>query len=173
MQRFIALLLLLIILFGGLSYLYWHNSTRSTGPQIGDSIPVDSLLQDIHAKELSFQFLLIKFWGSWCSPCRREHPQWISLYEAFQDVEQSRKVLAVIGVALESDSVSWKVALKRDQLPWDGHILQDRDLKAGWAGRIHIQGVPENLLIDSSGLVLGRNMDPDETERFLRHRLTK
>jgi thiol-disulfide isomerase/thioredoxin len=173
MQRLIALFIMILALIGVVSYLYWQNNIRSFGPEIGDVFPLDSLIQESGAKGLSARFYLVKYWGSWCGPCRREHPQWVSLYETCNSIESNPKVLAVIGIALESDSSSWQTALKEDQLPWDAHIVQGRDLKIDWAGRIQVQSIPENIFLDDEGLILGRNMTPSEVERFIRHRLTE
>lgn len=173
MRRRLSLVLVVIAILGLLLFLFWYNNTRSERPQIGDRISIDQILTEADRPDLKAQFFLVKFWGSWCAPCRADHPAWIAVYNKYHSQSSDLPALAVVGVALEGDSIAWRLALEKDQLPWEGHIVQGRDLEMGWAGELKVSSVPENILVDSGGLILGRNMTPGEVDRFLRHRLTE
>lgn len=173
MRRRLSFVFVVIAVLGLVVFLFWYNNTRSVGPKIGDHISITQILDDANRPELRARFFLVKFWGSWCAPCRKEHPIWISLYREYKSKSVEPPVLAVVGVALEADSAAWRVAMEKDQLPWEAHIIQDRNMKTGWAGELNVSRLPENILLDSSGTVLGRSMSPDEVDRFLRHRLTE
>ncbi len=173
MRRRLSLVFIVIAVLGLLLFLFWYNNTRYEGTKIGDQIPIAQILDDANRPDLRARFFLVKFWGSWCGPCRNEHPIWISLYREYKSKSLDPPVLAVVGVALEADSAAWRLAMEKDQLPWEAHIVQDRNMKTGWAGELNVSRVPENVLFDSTGTVLGTNMSPDEVDRFLRHRLTE
>ena len=173
MRRALIFSILFGSLIAGLFFLFWRNNDRSSGPRIGDGLPIESLLKQSGTTDLPHQYVLLKFWGSWCGPCRIEHPHWVELYEQFSNSPDGQAAFSIIGIALETDSLAWMNAIRTDGLPWKGHIMQDRDPGKGWAARVKLQSVPENILLDSTGLIVGRNMSVREVRRFLRHRLTK
>ena len=173
MRRRLSLVFIVIAVLGLLLFLFWYNNMRSEETKIGDYIPIAQILDDANRSDLRAHFFLVKFWGSWCAPCRNEHPVWISLYREYKSKVVEPPILAVVGVALEADSAAWRMAMEKDQLPWEAHIIQDRNMKTGWAGELNVSRLPENVLLDSSGTVFGRNMSADEVDRFLRHRLTE
>ncbi|NBC24737.1 MAG: redoxin domain-containing protein [Bacteroidetes bacterium] len=166
-----VLLLLVIGLLGSL--IYRSVLIDSNSLQIGDTFLLSELLDSADKPKLKAHYYLVKFWGSWCAPCRREHPNWIQVHKKYSDHYLEKQGIAVLGVALEADSSAWLEAVKKDRLPWEAHILQPRDLKSGFAGRLQIPNVPYNILVDSSSQVVGIDMRPEEVERFIRHRLTK
>jgi len=165
--------LISLLVFGLLFLLFWYNAYRVEGPQIGDALPLDSLLMEAGLNEAKADYYLLKFWGSWCAPCRKTHPEWIRVHSRFNPPLSNRRNLVVIAIALEADSSNWRMAVEKDQLPWEGHIIQSQELDSGWAGKLAVKSVPETILLASDGMILGRNMKPEEVQRFLRHRLTE
>lgn len=164
-------LILSIGLIGSL--IYRSVAIDSDNLQIGDSFFLNEMLDSADSRELEAHYYLVKFWGSWCSPCRKAHPDWIEVHKKYSNQYWGKQGIAVLAVALEADSSAWRDAVERDRLSWEAHIVQKRDLKSGFAGRLQIPNVPYNILVDSSSQVVGINMSPYQVERFLRPRLTK
>ncbi|NBB89367.1 MAG: hypothetical protein GVX96_06260, partial [Bacteroidetes bacterium] len=158
-------------LFGSL--IYKSVEIDTDGLQVGDSLFLNEMLDSANSRELKAHYYLVKFWGSWCSPCRKAHPDWIEVHKNYSNQYLGKQGFAVLGVALEADSSVWRQAVESDRLSWEAHILQKRDLKSGFAGRLQIPNVPYNILVDSSSQVVGIDMRPYQVERFLKHRLTK
>lgn len=52
-------------------------------------------LHDI--KEWNGKVILLNFWATWCPPCRREIPAFISMYDKYHD-----KGFTIVGVALDT-----------------------------------------------------------------------
>jgi len=92
--------------------------------------------------------VLIDFWASWCSPCRRANPHVLSLYNKYH-----AKGFDILGVSFDKDKNSWIGAIKSDGLVWN----QVSDLKywSSEAGRAYgVKSIPHTVLIDGDGKII-------------------
>jgi alkyl hydroperoxide reductase subunit AhpC len=81
-----------------------------------------------------------------------ENPNVVSTYKKFKD-----KNFTVLGVSLDKAKEPWVKAIKDDGLAW----TQVSDLKYWYndaATKYHIQAIPQNLLVDPTGKIVGRNL---------------
>ncbi|MCL7989278.1 AhpC/TSA family protein [Sphingobacterium sp. lm-10] len=106
-------------------------------------------------------YVLLDFWAGWCPPCRAENPNIVKAYHKYKD-----KGFDVFGVSLDRNKSSWLKAIKDDQLDW----TQVSDL-AFWdteAPALYgVRFIPSNLLIDSNGIIVARNVTGEELQTLL------
>ncbi|MFM9987920.1 peroxiredoxin family protein [Flavobacterium sp.] len=123
---------------------------------IGQSAPnftaknVDGKL--VSLKESLGKITIIDFWASWCSPCRKENPNVVNLYNEFH-----AKGLNIIGVSLDDKATAWKEAIAKDKLTW----TQVSNLKS-WQDPIavtyNIQSIPATFLLDANGNIIAKDL---------------
>jgi peroxiredoxin len=112
------------------------------------------------ASLLGRQPIYLKFWATWCVPCREQMPHLEATFRAHRD---QLAVFAVdIGVSDPIDDVRAMVAEKQLTLP----VAYDRD--GSIAERFHLNVTPQHVLIDRDGIVrhIGHAVTP-ELERVI------
>jgi thiol-disulfide isomerase/thioredoxin len=107
------------------------------------------------------KFVLIDFWASWCGPCREQNPALVGLYEEFggDDFE-------IVGIGLEFDREAWVAAIEQDGLPWT-NLSDINGFDTAPAQSFAVRSLPFNVLLDRNGVILGKNVDPEQLEELL------
>ena len=115
----------------------------------------------VNIKSFRGKYVLVDFWASWCGPCRGENPNVVAAYNRYKG-----RNFTVLGISLDKSKEPWLEAIKKDGLVWQ-HIS---DLK-GWSNAVAqqfgIQSIPQNFLIDPSGVVIGKNLRGEDLEQKL------
>ncbi len=106
-------------------------------------------------------YVLIDFWAGWCTPCRRENPNLVKLYNQYKD-----KGFDIFGVSLDRRRQEWLDAIEDDGLEW--HQVSD---VTGWENPIAkmygVQSIPASLLIGPDGKIVAKNLRGDELAKKL------
>ena len=121
----------------------------------------DFLLSDLEGNIFDFsafsgQVVMLTFWGTWCGPCRKEIPDFIKLYDEYND-----DGLEIIGVAIQSGT-SENIKRFSDYYNINYPILTDIDgyesAKAfydyGRVTGVGTRAVPTTFLIDRDGYIV-------------------
>ena len=85
--------------------------------------------------------MILNVWGSWCTACLDEMPEFVSFYS------KAKGKVQLVGVAVEEASAAnSQIFIKENGMTWPNYY--DRDSKTrGYFG----MGVPVTLFIDASG----------------------
>jgi thiol-disulfide isomerase/thioredoxin len=119
----------------------------------------DFSAQDSDGQALSLaahkgKVLLLDFWATWCMPCMIEFPTIKSLYSDFHD-----KGLDIIGVDLDDDPGKFESFIKARGVTWPQYFEGQ-----GWTNKLvaqyGISGIPATFLLDTNGVILGKNLKP-------------
>ena len=90
---------------------------------------------------------LVNVWGSWCAPCRAEHP-------TLMEIAAGEEALTLVGVNYLDRPESARAFLEELGDPFEVN-LQDA---AGSFGRLlNVEGAPETFLVDARGVVRYRH----------------
>ena len=108
------------------------------------------------------QYVLLDFWGHWCSPCIKSMPRVRALHQ------QYGSKLAIIGIAMEDkdDVAQWKRAIRKHEVPG----LQLSELQGDKGPVIsgyNVMGFPTYMLLDPKGALVVSTYDLDEVTKKL------
>lgn len=137
------------------------NKIGAVGTDALDFTQNDPEGKPVSLSSFKGKYVLVDFWASWCKPCRMENPNVVKAYQKF-----SPKNFTVFGVSLDKEKDPWLKAIKTDGLAW----TQVSDLQF-WnnsaAVLYHVQGIPQNFLVDPNGKIVGRNLRGEALEAKL------
>jgi peroxiredoxin len=129
-----------------------NGKVGAIGSEAIDFTQNDTAGMPVSLSSFKGKYVLIDFWASWCKPCRMENPNVVAAYERFKS-----KNFTVLGVSLDQNKSSWIKAIQDDKLVWS----QVSDLKY-WnndvARQYKIQQIPQNILVDPNGKIVGKNL---------------
>ena len=121
----------------------------------------DFNLADLDGNILNFsayegQVIMLTFWGTWCGPCRQEIPDFIELYDKYNE-----EGLEIVGIAIQSGS-SENIKLFSEHYKINYPILTDingnESYKAfsdyGIISGVGTRAVPTTFLIDRDGYIV-------------------
>ncbi len=121
----------------------------------------DTAGNPISLSDFKGKFVLIDFWASWCQPCRRANPTMVKVFNKYKN-----KNFTILGISMDSDKDAWLKAIANDKLAWT-HISS----LTGWnnpVGKTYgVNSIPHGILINPDGIIVKRNIHPDELDETL------
>ena len=134
-------------------------------PQIGEKYADFSMNntkgEQEKLSELDGKYILLEFWASWCLGCRMENPELIRVYNKFKG-----KDFEIFAVSLDEDKERWINAIKKDNLKWK-HVSDLKGRKNIAALIYGVNGIPDNILIDKTGIIIARNVRSYQLDKIL------
>ncbi len=107
----------------------------------------DFILRDIEGKDFTLssmkgqKYLVLDFWGSWCSWCIKGIPKMKEYYAKYKDK------LEIIGIACRDTDEKWKKAVKDNDLTWK-HVFNSTIPEIDLSIKYAIEGYPTKIILD-------------------------
>ncbi len=116
--------------------------------------------ESVNLSDIKSKVVLVDFWSPMCSHCRIENPHLVDLYNKYKS-----KGLEIVGINVDGtvDLDIWELVIKEDKLDW----TQLRDT-VGIADVYKVQRTPFNVLVDSTGVIIAKDLHEKELEDKLK-----
>ncbi len=135
------------------------------GQRAAEIVLPDTDGNKIALSSLQGKLVLVDFWASWCTPCRKENPVLVSVYEKYKDTEfVNGKGFTIYSVSLDRSKEAWLKAIEEDQLSWPIQVCDMLGAKTEPAIVYGVQSIPSNFLLDRNGVIIGVNLRGEELE---------
>lgn len=111
----------------------------------------DFTLPDINGKQFKLsslrgKYVILDFWGSWCSWCIKGMPEMKKYYDKYKGKFE------ILGVDCNDTEARWKAAVEKHQIPWK-HVRQSKETQ-NVSDDYGVQGFPTKILIDPKGKII-------------------
>ncbi len=124
----------------------------AAGAPAGSPAPPFSLAdrdgRNVRLADLAGRVLVVDFWASWCSPCKKSFPELDALYGDLHP-----RGLEVLAVSVDENRKDADAFLATH--PWRLTVLFDPQAKTAEAFRV--DGMPSTFVIDRRGLIRFRH----------------
>jgi peroxiredoxin len=121
------------------------------GTLVQDFARNDTAGQTVRLSDYRGRHVILDFWGSWCSPCRKSHPRMLELYKKYKDAGVAFEILAI---ASEDKRAEWKKAIREDGLTWVNVLDDEKDRAKKMTTLLGIQALPTKVFLDPQGKII-------------------
>ncbi len=142
-----------------------NPASKLVGKDMPDGELLDMTGHQINLSSFKGKYILLDFWASWCSPCRKANPDLKKLYAKYGNTKSE-----FISISIDDDKKKWREAIKTDGLEWPQFIDTIEPGKTGWYGKLFTSyrgnSVPLSFLISPEGKILKVNPAKETLEKF-------
>lgn len=131
---------------------------------IKDLPPASFICKDINGNDISLdlfkgKYIILDFWATWCSPCRKEIPYLKKIHDEFKN-----KDIIFLSISIDSNVNKWKQFVRKNG-------LIGVQIRAGYSQRelskhYRIRGVPKFILLGKDGKIIIPEMPRPSNPNF-------
>ena len=158
----------LLLLFVGVS-IAMISSAQNEGhdegtlKQVASVILVDMEGNEVNTADLGFDGpVIISFWATWCSPCKRELNTIHDLYIDWQD----ETGVTLVAVSIDDEKSKGQVPMYVNGKAWEYLVLMDPN--SDFKRAMGVNNVPHTFLLDKEGHIVysHNNFAPGDEEKL-------
>lgn len=112
------------------------------------------------------RFTLIDFWYSHCQPCLQQLPNLKRVY-----ANHNVNGFSIVGISVDKKEheADWQRVIQQTGLPWPQYL----DLAGKESKNLGIDIYPTNFLVDDKGVIVKKDISPEELNDFLQKNLRR
>lgn len=158
------------LLLVGLTFTFAINAQEGHGSQSGKQLPSVQLKDmdgnEINTAELGLEGpIIISFWATWCSPCKRELNTIHDLYTDWQD----ETGVTLVAVSIDDEKTKNGVPMYVNGKGWEYLVLMDTN--GDFKRAMGVNNVPHTFLVDTEGNIVysHNNYAPGDEDELYKH----
>ncbi|KAA3599128.1 MAG: TlpA family protein disulfide reductase [Calditrichaeota bacterium] len=144
-------------------FIFTNSFAQKVGEKAPNFIGTNFEEQEIKLEDFKDKVVLIDFWASWCSPCRKEMPFLVELHEKFKD-----KNFEIIAINIDQKESKAKSFLKKLETKPSFPMIWDKDSKI--PPKYELETMPTTYLIGKNGNIrfIHKGFKDSYKEEFLK-----
>ena len=119
----------------------------------GSEINLDSIIK-------KNKYVLVDFWASWCTPCRKTNRELAPHYKKLKD-----KGIEIVSVSVDEQDNLWRDAVKSDKIPWM-QLISPEGINSKVAQSYKVKSLPATYLINQSGKIIQQHVKLTDLEQL-------
>ncbi len=128
---------------------------------------VEFNIKDINGKlitidSINSKYILLDFWASWCTPCRRKNKTLLKELNSLF----SNKQLCVVSISCDKDKQRWIKANKDDNITWIS-LCDLKGSKSQLIKDLQISAYPTLILLDQNKIIIRNNLASYSDEQVI------